>query len=93
VLLAQIFSCLFWVRDYAPETPLFPFTGAYLSFLFKKTSCFINRDIFWLIMLFYDFFESIARTCNALNLTIFFFNLKITGHLLDKGGNHASTQT
>ncbi|QJR21896.1 hypothetical protein BREVNS_1146 [Brevinematales bacterium NS] len=42
-----------WVRGYAPETPLFLFTRAYLSFLSKKMGLFImERNIFILLFVF-----------------------------------------
>ncbi|QJR21372.1 hypothetical protein BREVNS_0622 [Brevinematales bacterium NS] len=33
-----MFSSPIWVRGYAPETPLFPFTRAYLSFFVQRNS-------------------------------------------------------
>ncbi|QJR23194.1 hypothetical protein BREVNS_2444 [Brevinematales bacterium NS] len=46
-------SCPFWVRGYAPETPFFLFTRAYLSFLFKKVELLImERNIFILFFAF-----------------------------------------
>jgi hypothetical protein len=39
--LARVFSFPVWIRGYAPETPIFLFTKAYLSFLSKKIGFFI----------------------------------------------------
>ncbi|QJR22328.1 hypothetical protein BREVNS_1578 [Brevinematales bacterium NS] len=39
--LERVFSSSVWVRDYAPETPLFLFTKAYLSFFVQKIGLFI----------------------------------------------------
>ncbi|QJR21587.1 hypothetical protein BREVNS_1563 [Brevinematales bacterium NS] len=45
-----MFSLPVWVRGYAPETPIFLFTRAGLSFLFKKIGLFITaRNILILI--------------------------------------------
>ncbi|QJR22863.1 hypothetical protein BREVNS_2113 [Brevinematales bacterium NS] len=62
-----MFSSPVWVRGYAPETPLFPFTRAYLSFLFKKAELFIMiNNIFILFFVFYYFFETFAHSCKGL---------------------------
>ncbi|QJR21431.1 hypothetical protein BREVNS_1643 [Brevinematales bacterium NS] len=36
--LARVLSCPIWVMGYAPETPIFPFTRAYLSFFVQRNS-------------------------------------------------------
>ncbi|QJR21184.1 hypothetical protein BREVNS_0434 [Brevinematales bacterium NS] len=41
--LARVFSSPVWVRGYAPETPLFLFTRAYLSFFIQKSDYVSNR--------------------------------------------------
>ncbi|QJR21963.1 hypothetical protein BREVNS_1213 [Brevinematales bacterium NS] len=51
--LARVYSSPVWVRGFTPETPLFLFTRAYLSFLFKKRGFFImDRRYFYAISLF-----------------------------------------
>ncbi|QJR22330.1 hypothetical protein BREVNS_1580 [Brevinematales bacterium NS] len=48
-----MFSSPIWVRGYAPETPLFLFTRAYLSFFIQKIGFFImGRNIFILFFVF-----------------------------------------
>ncbi|QJR22348.1 hypothetical protein BREVNS_1598 [Brevinematales bacterium NS] len=71
-----MFSSLVWVRSYAPETPLFLFTRAYLSFLFKKVELFIMiRNIFILFLFFYYFFETFAHSCKGLFLFLLSFHI------------------
>ncbi|QJR21759.1 hypothetical protein BREVNS_1009 [Brevinematales bacterium NS] len=66
-----MFSSPVWARGYTPETPLFLFTGAYLSFLFKKIGLLITRrNIFILFFVFYYFLETFAHSCKGLKSSI-----------------------
>ncbi|QJR23232.1 hypothetical protein BREVNS_2482 [Brevinematales bacterium NS] len=49
--LARVFSSLVCFRGYAPETPFFPFTRAYLSFFVQR-----NRFIYYVKEHFYTIF-------------------------------------
>ncbi|QJR23072.1 hypothetical protein BREVNS_2322 [Brevinematales bacterium NS] len=69
--LARVFSSPIWVRGYAPETSLFLFPRACLSFLFKKIGPFITaKNIFILYFVFHYFFETF---CTFVQRSHFFF--------------------
>ncbi|QJR22936.1 hypothetical protein BREVNS_2186 [Brevinematales bacterium NS] len=52
-----MFSSPIWVRGYAPETPLFPFTRAYLSFFVQRNSFiyYVKEHFYTIFLFFYHF--------------------------------------
>ncbi|QJR22868.1 hypothetical protein BREVNS_2118 [Brevinematales bacterium NS] len=53
-----MFSSHVWVKGYAPETPLFLFTRAYLSFFVQRNSfIYYVKEHFYTIFLFFTTFS------------------------------------